>query len=163
MKKFRKYIVLAICLIVVISLDMFTKIIFEGKKFSIIKGFIGILSCHNTGAAFSIFSGKQTFLIILTSILLVVLCVIYYFVKPKNILLEISLSFIISGAIGNLIDRILFGYVRDFIDLEFMQFAIFNIADCALTLGMIGLCVYILFMDDDFLSFKKQDTKNNNQ
>ena len=161
MKKFRKYIVLGICLVLVISLDMFTKVIFEGKKFSIIKGFIGIFSCHNTGAAFSMLSGKQTFLIILTSILLMFLSVLYYFSKPKNILFEISLSFIISGAIGNLIDRILFGYVRDFIDLEFMNFAIFNIADCALTLGMIGLCIYILFIDDEFISFKKEDKENN--
>ncbi|MBQ7306923.1 MAG: signal peptidase II [Clostridia bacterium] len=160
MKKYRKYIVLAISLVFVIGLDLFTKVIFEGKNFSIIKGFIGILSCHNEGAAFSMLSGKQTFLIVVTSILLLGMVAVYYFSNPKNILLELSLSFIIGGAIGNLIDRIAFGYVRDFIHLEFVNFAIFNIADSFLTIGMIGLCVYVLFMDDEFLNFKKQDKTN---
>ena len=56
---------------------------------------------------------------------------------------------IISGAVGNMFDRIFLGYVRDFINLEFMNFAIFNIADCALTIGIGLLVIYVLFFDTE--------------
>ena len=151
MKKFRKYIILAVSFVVVFGLDMLTKIIFEGKDYSLMKGIIGIKSVHNTGAAFSIFAGHQLGLSIFTSIMVVV--AIVFFVKynhSNNILFEISLAVIISGAIGNLVDRIFLGYVRDFINFEFINFAIFNIADTGLTLGIICLVVYMIFFDENF-------------
>lgn len=140
---------LAVCFLVIFGLDMLTKIIFEGKYFSVIKGFIGVYSCHNTGAAFSIFAGKQLFLIIFTGIIFVGLLVFYIKFKQDNMLYIMSMSMIISGAVGNMFDRIFLGYVRDFINLEFMNFAIFNIADCALTIGIGLLVIYVLFFDTE--------------
>lgn len=157
MKKYRKYIVLSICFCVVFGLDMLTKVIFEGKNMPFIKGIIGIYSCHNTGAAFSIFSDYPILLTILTSLLFVIIVVYFCLTSKPNIIYEISLSFIISGAFGNLIDRIIFGYVRDFINLEFVNFAVFNIADSALTIGIIGLMIFLLFLDKETL--QKEQSK----
>lgn len=153
----KKYLTFGICVSIVLIIDMLTKYIFEGKEFHLIKGFIGILSCHNSGAAFSMFSGYTIALTIFTAILMIVFMVYYVKFDNDNIVFQISFSLIMGGAIGNFIDRIIFGYVRDFINFEFINFAIFNIADTALTIGIIGLCIYILFLDKNNNSNKNHD------
>lgn len=159
----KKYLTFGLCVSIVLIIDMLTKIVFEGKEFHLIKGFIGILSCHNSGAAFSMFSGYTIALIIFTAILMIIFMIYYIKVNNDNIVYQISFSLIMGGAIGNFIDRIIFGYVRDFINLEFINFAIFNIADTALTLGIIGLCVYILFLDKNNKFNDKNNTLNKNE
>ena len=105
------------------------------------------LSYHkNTGAAFSIFSGMQIFLIIVTSIF--ILAGIYAIVsgKVKRPGLVASFSLIIGGGIGNLIDRIFRGFVVDYIEVRLFDFAVFNFADCCVIIGaVIFLLVYIFF------------------
>ena len=66
--------------------------------------------------------------------------------KDKHFLYYISAGLILGGTIGNAVDRVALGYVRDFINLEFMNFPIFNIADMALTFGVIILAIYLLFI-----------------
>ncbi len=92
---------------------------------------------ENTGAAFSIFRNQKFFLIILTS--LAMLGILIYLIKliktPSNILLKISLSMILAGGIGNIIDRFRLGYVVDFIDFRLINFAIFNVADIFIVIG----------------------------
>ncbi|MBO7526901.1 MAG: signal peptidase II, partial [Clostridia bacterium] len=68
-----------------------------------------------------------------------------FFFKKKNVLYSISLGMILSGAICNLLDRITFGYVRDFIKLDFINFPIFNIADSAICVGVFLFCIFFIF------------------
>ena len=87
----------------------------------------------------------------------VVVCVgVFYYLfsnRCKSLWLYWSLGVILSGGIGNLIDRIRFGYVVDFIEPTFVNFAIFNIADCAVTCGAVVLVGYLLY--DAFKDVKK--------
>ncbi|MEG0379748.1 MAG: signal peptidase II, partial [Eubacterium sp.] len=108
---------------------------------------------ENTGAAFSIFAGKQIFLIIITFIFMVIIAYFFY-VMPKTkryFDINIALSLILSGAIGNLIDRIRLNYVIDFFDVRLIGFAIFNIADILVVSGCI-LVVISVFRNKDLLN-----------
>jgi len=116
----------------VIILDQITKFLFTDKHFGIIN------YTTNTGAAFSIL---QNYAVLLTIITIIVIgFIIYLYKKNKNYYLPLSL--IIGGAIGNLIDRLFFGFVRDFIDLK--VWPIFNIADSANVIGAIILMIFII-------------------
>lgn len=103
---------------------------------------------HNEGAAWSVLSGKTYFLVILTAILMIAL--IIYLVRSayKKKLLAVSLTLIISGGIGNLIDRVFRGgKVIDYIEAKFINFPIFNFADICVVVGAIMLLIFILFLD----------------
>ena len=143
----RKVINLLICSLVLIACIIFDLI---SKKFTVgidkdaIPGFFKFLYTQNTGAAWSIFSGSTVALIIISVIIIALLGVYVFASKTKNALFYVSLGLIVGGAVGNLIDRIFLGYVRDFIKLEFMNFPIFNTADCFLTVGVVCLVIYYL-------------------
>lgn len=117
-----------------------------GSKKIIIKGFISFLTVHNFGAAWSIFSGKQIFLIIISFIFLFIIIFYYIKEKSKSYLFNVAYGFILAGTFGNLIDRIFLGYVRDFINLEFMDFPVFNVADACLTIGVVFFILYIIIV-----------------
>ena len=129
---------------VVVGLDQLTKWLFYGKSFSLIGEFLWVESSFNTGAAFSMLSGAQWLFIILT---LVAGIAIIYLVLDKKIgltkLTKVALCMILGGAIGNLIDRLWLGGVRDFIYFKSINFAIFNIADSFITIGAIILAISI--------------------
>ena len=116
----------------------------------VIRGFFRITYTCNDGAAFSILKGKRVFFIIMT---IVVVCfIVYYLLKNKVYWVEkYSLLLIISGAVGNLIDRIMYGYVIDFLDFIIFgyDFPVFNIADSFITIGAIGLIISILFLNKE--------------
>lgn len=106
---------------------------------------------ENTGAAFSSFSGKQTFLIILTTLVIIVLAW-RYFTLPAGrrfVWIRLCLLFIISGAVGNLIDRIARRYVVDFIYFVPINFPKFNVADIYITVGVAVLAALMLFYYSD--------------
>ena len=116
----------------------------------VIRGFFRITYTCNDGAAFSILKGKRVFFIIMT--IIVVFLIVYYLLKNKVYWVEkYSLLLIISGAVGNLIDRIMYGYVIDFLDFVIFgyDFPVFNIADSFITIGAIGLIVSILFLNKE--------------
>ena len=116
----------------------------------VIKGFFRITYTCNDGAAFSILKGKRVFFIIMT--IVVVFLIVYYLLKNKVYWVEkYSLLLIISGAVGNLIDRIMYGYVIDFLDFIIFgyDFPVFNIADSFITIGAIGLIISILFLNKE--------------
>ena len=116
----------------------------------VIRGFFRITYTCNDGAAFSILKGKRVFFIIMT--IVVVFLIVYYFLKNKVYWVEkYSLLLIISGAVGNLIDRIMYGYVIDFLDFIIFgyDFPVFNIADSFITIGAIGLIISILFLNKE--------------
>ncbi len=126
--------------IVILSLDQLTKFIVTKtlllhESVPVIRNVVHLTLVHNRGAAFGMFKG-QIFLFIFTSIVAIVL--IYRNLKNARCnLYGISLGLILAGAIGNLIDRIFFGYVIDFLD--FRIWPVFNVADSAITIGAILL------------------------
>lgn len=137
-------------ILVVIALDMTTKFLLvpnSEEDFSttvLIPDVLEILPVHNTGAGFSILSGKTWLLILMSAIFLVAYVTFDIIFKRNSVLYEIASACIIAGAIGNLIDRVVFGYVRDFVYLKFINFPVFNVADISLTVGCVLLIVYML-------------------
>ncbi len=119
-----------------------------GEKTEIIPSFLSLTHVQNTGAAWSILEGHMWFFYIVT--LLVVGVVIYSMQKPRNHpLMQTALAFILGGAIGNFIDRLLHRYVIDMFMVEFIDFPVFNIADMALTIGVVLMFIFILFFDPE--------------
>ena len=111
----------------------------------LIDGFIQLNYAENTGAAFGSFSGKTTFLSIFT-LAIIILGLIYLFVKKRKVDVEyICISLIISGGLGNLVDRIFRGYVVDYIEPLFVDFAIFNFADILVTCSCIVLVIWLMY------------------
>lgn len=142
----KKYIIVSIVFIILLAIDMLTKYFFtDVYDLVIIRNVVSFYYKENTGASFSILEGHTYLLTILSALLIVAIIIFDIFHKSKNKLYTVSLALILSGAIGNLIDRLIFGYVRDFIRLDFVNFAIFNVADSCLTIGAILFCIYILF------------------
>lgn len=139
-----------VMIILIIAFDRLTKYLakaalYPNKAENFIKGFVEFRYAENTGVAFSLFSGGRWFFIVLTAAVAVGILVYMFTKAEKNIWLFWSLGVIFSGAVGNLIDRIFLGYVIDFINPTFVNFAVFNIADCAVTLGAISLIACLFF------------------
>lgn len=158
MKHTKKHISCTIMIILIVAFDQITKYfaslkLADGSVAKFIPGVVQFKYAENTGMAFSMLSGARWVFIALT----VVVCVgVFYYLfsnRCKSLWLYWSLGVILSGGIGNLIDRIRFGYVVDFIEPTFVNFAIFNIADCAVTCGAVVLVGYLLY--DAFKDVKK--------
>ena len=166
--------IVCLCIIAgVLSLDLITKSIAVSQNFNveIIPHLLKFKLTYNKGASFSFLSDKpwaKYFFITLTFI--VCLLIVAYFVfkmvkkqKPTK-WLAVSLSLTLAGAIGNLVDRLYLGKVRDFIYVFYNTDifpAIFNIADISLVVSVIMICVYILFLDEDALFKVKKGEKDN--
>lgn len=114
-----------------------------GQSHRFIPGLLDLTYLQNRGAAWSSLEGQQWFFMILTPI--VVLIALYFlWKKGKNNWYFIGLSLIISGALGNFIDRVHQGYVVDMFQTTFINFPIFNIADSLLSVGFVVLFIAIL-------------------
>lgn len=99
---------------------------------------------ENKGAAFGIMQNARWIFVVVTIIILASLCVYIIKTKPQSKLFKWSAALIGAGAIGNLIDRICYGYVVDMIQATFINFPVFNFADCCIVVGTGLLCLYIL-------------------
>lgn len=111
---------------------------------TLIERFLSFTYVENGGMAFGLLKNQRLFFIISTSIIAIVILYFVFKMYKKHMFAAICLSMIFGGAIGNLIDRIRFGYVIDFIHFRFFP-PVFNIADSAVVLGAIGLSIAILF------------------
>lgn len=151
-----------------IVFDMLTKKYIYGhcdavSDIKIIDGVIRFTAVKNTGAGFGILknqTGALTAISFISSIVLIIF--IFYSYPRRNKILRSALVMIIAGAIGNLIDRMVLGYVRDFVYFELIDFAIFNFADSFLTIGTALLIIYILFFyskEENELMEKKKAAK----
>lgn len=89
----------------------------------------------NKGMAFSLLSGKQFFLVGFTSIMMLVVAYLLFFCSKGKTLQQVAFVLILAGGIGNLIDRVMTGEVVDYINVLFMDFAIFNFADICVCVG----------------------------
>lgn len=114
---------------------------------------------ENTGAAFSSFSDSTFLLSVFTVIVIIVGLVVLMTKKLKPMFVNICLLLILSGGIGNVIDRIRLGYVVDFIEPLFIDFAVFNFADCCITVGAIMLICYEIY---DLIKDYRQKKQSNN-
>lgn len=103
---------------------------------------------ENRGAGWGMFSDHTWLLTVAT--IIVVVAVVGYVVakKPKNPLLLTAFTFMIGGAVGNLVDRVRQGFVIDFFDFTLINFPVFNVADCFITVGAIVFVIYVLFFSD---------------
>ena len=146
----------------VLLTDMLTKFLIV-TEVSIIDGVLAITPTQNFGAGFSVLSGQTWLLITITFVFLIGIVIFDILFKYKSTLFGIGTGLIVSGAIGNLIDRLAFGYVRDFIYLEFIDFPVFNVADMALTFGVILLAIYIVFFLEKSKKQHKTYQKNTQQ
>lgn len=154
-KKFKYGIITSLVIVVCLFWDLFFKIITDGFNVSIIPNFFWFESSHNYGAAYGIFSGQTILLIVVSILMLGGIFAYNWFHKKKTIFYCVSIGIICGGAVGNLIDRIFLGYVRDFIRFSFFSFN-FNVADACLTIGVIMFAVYLIFFDDLFKKNKKE-------
>ena len=141
-KSYRFYFIL-ISILIILS-DQLTKYIINLNHTSLINNdliFFSIDYVKNYGAAFNILSGSRIFLSTVSTI--ITLYLIYFILYKKNIsnLNLLSYSLILAGTVGNGIDRIIKGYVIDFINLNFIDFPVFNIADISINVGLI-LIIY---------------------
>ncbi len=103
---------------------------------------------ENTGAGFGVFSGYTWMLTTLTVIIILAVIIYMLVKKPKNPWLVTALTFMMGGAVGNVIDRIRIGYVIDFFEFAFIDFPVFNIADCFITVGAVIFAIYVIFLSD---------------
>lgn len=113
----------------------------------VIKDVLHLTYVENRGAAFGIFKNSKWFLLVLTSLIAIAALVLLISGKLKNKLAVTSMTLIVAGGVGNLIDRIARGYVVDYIDFRLINFAVFNFADCCVVVGTILFAAYILFID----------------
>lgn len=138
-----------------ILIDQLAKLVIINKlelfeQIKVIGNFFVITSIRNTGAAFSMLEGKQTFFLIITP--LVAAGIIWYIHQQRksgNIRLLTGLGLVLGGALGNFIDRMMYGHVVDFLSFNFgsYSFAIFNLADTAITIGVALIILDTLIED----------------
>lgn len=158
---------LLICAAVVV-LDQVSKVIVvsniaEGNAIEVIKGVFNLTYIENKGAAFGMLSGQRWIFMIISAVAIVLIFLYLWKEAPKSIFVKTALAFVLGGGIGNMIDRTFRGSVVDFLDAAFVRypsvsleggfnvslepFPIFNIADCFITVGCVGLVVYLLFVE----------------
>ena len=158
LRKYRVYVFEILSAVAAIAVDLVSKAaafdILEdvpGGSVAVAEGIFSLTMTRNYGASFGVFSGKTTLLSAITGIGIALVLVVLI-VRPKAPkILRYSLIMIFAGGLGNLVDRIAFGYVRDFIDYTFLEtffgidFAIGNIADIFVMIAMGMLIVYMIF------------------
>lgn len=151
-KKSKKdYIFYSLIIVIGIILDQLTKIL--AVKFlsvietqPIIKGVIHLTYVENRGAAFGMFADRRWVFMITSVVMIIGMSAYLYLGLCESRLYEISVAMIISGGIGNMIDRTVLGYVVDFIDFRLINFAVFNGADSFVCVGA-GLLILALVLD----------------
>lgn len=144
--------------VVLVGIDQLTKyyavLFLKGQPALVLWQNVFELHYHeNDGIAFSMFAGFQWIIVPITVLaMLFILIILWRSVMNRYILFRVSCILILAGGIGNLIDRVLFGYVVDFLYFRLINFPVFNFADCCVVIGAILLAVFILFVckeDDD--------------
>lgn len=152
MKSYR-FIPMTLIGLFILGLDQFTKYLVvrfmeEGESIPVLGEYLELTSHRNSGAAWGMFQGQMIFFYVVTVIVLAILVYVYIKEAKGNFLLQLAIVMLIAGSLGNFIDRILFQEVVDFIDvlIVFYDFPIFNVADSALTVGVILMLLEFFFI-----------------
>ena len=170
-KRLITYIISIPVFLILVALDQFTKVLAvehlkDQPPVDIIKDVLQLTYVQNTGAAWGLMDGWKIFFIIITSIMLIAIIFIHV-ITPMNKKYDIIRALLVvlaAGAVGNLIDRVMNGYVHDFIYFKIIDFPVFNVADICVTVSMFTLMILIIFKykDDDFKFIKDFFSKNKN-
>lgn len=128
---------------------MADRIMMEGQNYEIIDGFFYFTYVHNKGMAWSLLEGRRWLFLLTTPLVLCGLIYFFTMTKKHEILTRFGIVLVVGGALGNFIDRAIFGYVRDFIHFYIFNydFPVFNIADIAVCLG-IGLIILEIIIQE---------------
>lgn len=154
--KFRFYMLSFTMAILLIAIDQLTKLLAEMnirgyEGIPLIEGVLEFLFISNTGGAFSLLSGNTWIFLIITPVVLVLIIILFIKIpfSKRFLPLKISFIFLFAGAVGNFIDRVALGSVRDFIYIKLINFPIFNVADIYVTLSLIFILILIVFKYKD--------------
>lgn len=156
------FVILTLIAAGVVALDQFTKYLTVANialygKVPFLSGVVRFTYVQNTGAAFSSFEGQHWLFAIVFAVF-TALILWEYFKKPMGFARfeRICIAGIYGGGLGNMIDRLRLGYVVDMIETEFISFPVFNVADCFITCGCIGLMVSLFFFNKGFWKDEKK-------
>lgn len=127
----------------------------EVGSVSVIDNLLSFTYVENNGVAFGSFAGNRWIFVVLTTALIAAILIYMFKKKPQSKLFYASVALLVGGGIGNFIDRVLYGYVIDYISLSFFP-PVCNFADYCITVGTVLLMIYVLF----FTSTGKKDLKN---
>ncbi len=116
-----------------------------GESVPVVENVFHLTYHGNTGVAFGMMADNRMLLIGLCAVVLVILGAVIYKLKPKELVAILGFGMVIGGAIGNVFDRIVYGFVIDFLDFCLINYPIFNVADCFVVIGTILIGVYIVF------------------
>ena len=157
-KRYKAYIIEALLFIALLAVDLISKPVAfaflekHGGSYVVYEGIYELIEVHNDGASFGIFGGKTAGLIAVTAIAMVALVALLIWRPKSPKLFRYGVIAIVAGGVGNLVDRLAFGYVRDFIDYTFLKtffgidnFGVGNIADIFVLVGLLCIVVYVFF------------------
>lgn len=159
MKKFLKYVIFAAIVVILDQVSKYVTVtnldLYENVPF--IPGILSFQYVRNFGAAWSSFEG-QIWLFASVFVLFTVLIIWEYFKKPLpfTVLERWLIAAVYGGGLANMIDRIRLGYVIDMIKTDFMDFPVFNVADCFISCGSILLLVHLIFLNKPFWKEEKK-------
>ena len=156
------YLLMTLFAAVAVALDQITKAMTVASiplhtRIPFWRGVFHFTYVQNTGAAFSSFLGQQWLFALIFALFTV--AIVYEYVKksmPFTTLERWLIAAIYGGGVGNMIDRLRFGYVVDMIEVDFMNFAVFNVADCFITCGCILLILHLAFFNKEFWKEEKK-------
>lgn len=146
------YAILAAIVAAIVGLDQWTKALTVAnvpmnQHLDSVLGIFHITHTENAGAIWGILQGKTWLFVVVMILFLAILGVMIWRKWLTKKFEWVCLAFIAGGGIGNMIDRLAYGKVTDMIKFDFVEFPVFNVADCFITVGCAALLVYILFFD----------------
>ena len=167
------YAIVAVLALIVDQLVKYwttVKIVVDTGEAKLIPGFIHLANVHNTGAAFSSMQNQTVFLTIFTAVVIVMFIFLLMTKKIKPGFIYWCVAVVIAGGAGNFVDRVARGFVVDYIEPTFVNFAVFNFADCCVTVGAALLIIKTVYdlirenkkylSDDDKKAENGGDEKN---
>ena len=144
--------ILTLSVILLVVIDQITKLLTLSHikpvgTMEIVKNILSFTYVENRGAAFGILQDARWVFIAVTVVIIALFIAYTLKKKPESKLYYVAASLITSGGIGNLIDRMFRGFVVDMIEVKFIDYPVFNFADCCVVVGSILLCLFILIID----------------
>jgi signal peptidase II len=156
-----QFILMGVFALIIVAADQVTKLLVVngiplGGNVDGIPGLFHLTYVQNTGAAFSSFQGMQWLFLLI--FILFTIAIIWEFSKkrwPFTAFDRWCIAAVYAGGLGNMIDRLRLGYVVDMIEVDFISFPVFNVADCFIVCGVIALLVHLVFFNRDFWKDEK--------
>ncbi len=156
------YILMAVMAVLILAADQITKLLVVANiplqhTVDFMPGFLSLTYVQNDGAAFSMLEGQHWLFALVFAIFAAF--IIWEFPKkrlPLKTFERFCIVAVFAGGLGNMIDRLCLGYVVDMIQTEFMNFPVFNVADCFITCGCIALIAHLIFFNKEFWKDEKK-------